>query len=131
MPAAKTALTAPAAAQIRRNSPERYDLSGGGREKRHLASNNFQLVSSGWPTTRTHQDKDMPDPKMRLTTEHAQILDKIKELYCELFLHDGFGELKVEIKFLKKKQKEIIIRCGKDYRFVVDYDIHTGPYAQH
>jgi hypothetical protein len=73
----------------------------------------------------------MSDLKMRLSTEHAQILDKIKELYFELFLHDGFGEFKIEMKFLKKKQKEIIIRCGKDYRFVVDYDTHTGPYSQH
>lgn len=73
----------------------------------------------------------MPDPKMPLKQEHAQILDKIRELYCELFLHDGFGELKIEMKFLKKKQKEIIIRCGKDYRFVVDYDIHAGPFATH
>jgi|UPI000687AE2D hypothetical protein len=73
----------------------------------------------------------MSDPTMSLSTEHAQILDKIRELYCEIFLHDGFGELKVEMKFLKKKQKEIIIRCGKDYRFVVDYDIQTGPYSNH
>jgi hypothetical protein len=73
----------------------------------------------------------MSDPKMQLTTEHARILDKIKELYYELFLHDGFGEIKIEMKFLKKKQKEIIIRCGKDFRFVVDYDIQTGPWSQH
>jgi len=83
------------------------------------------------PATPTLQDKDMPDVKMQLTTEHARILEKIKELYYELFLHDGFGELKIEMKFLKKKQKEIIIRCGKDFRFVVDYDIHTDPYSQH
>ena len=30
--------------------------------------------------------------------------------------------MSVEMKFLKKGQKEILIRCGKDYRFVVDYD---------
>jgi hypothetical protein len=69
--------------------------------------------------------------KMRLSKEHARILDKIQELYHDLFLHDGFGELKVEMKFLKKKQKEIIIRCGKDYRFVVDYDIQNGPGPKH
>ncbi len=63
---------------------------------------------------------------MTLTNEHQQILDKIQELYREIFLHDGFGELKIEMKFLKKKQKEIIIRCGKDFRYVVDYDILPG-----
>lgn len=63
---------------------------------------------------------------MKLANEHQQILDKIQELYREIFLHDGFGELKIEMKFLKKKQKEIIIRCGKDFRYVVDYDILPG-----
>ena len=59
---------------------------------------------------------------MALASEHKKILDKIQELYNEIFLHDGFGELKIEMKFLKRTQKEIILRCGKDYRFVVDYD---------
>ncbi len=52
-----------------------------------------------------HRIKDMPDPKMPLKQEHAQIMDKIRELYCDLFHHDGFGELKVEMKFLKKNKK--------------------------
>jgi hypothetical protein len=29
--------------------------------------------------------------------------------------------MSVEIRFLKRGQKEILIRCGKDYRYVVDY----------
>ncbi len=48
----------------------------------------------------------MPDPKMPLKQEHAQIMDKIRELYCDLFHHDGFGELKVEMKFLKKTKRD-------------------------
>jgi len=42
-------------------------------------------------------------------------------LYDELFLHHGYGEMKVEIRFLRRGQKEIIIHCGKEYRYVVDY----------
>jgi hypothetical protein len=34
--------------------------------------------------------------------------------------HDGFGEMRVEVNILKRKQKEVIIHCGKQYRFVVD-----------
>ena len=60
---------------------------------------------------------------MALEKEHQKILAKIQELYSELFVHNGFGELKIEMKFLKKRQKEIIIRCGKDFRYVVDYNI--------
>jgi hypothetical protein len=29
------------------------------------------------------------------------------------------------MRFLKKGQKEVIIRCGKDFRYVVDYDTQT------
>ena len=49
------------------------------------------------------------------------VLTKIQQLYESIFRHDGFGELKVEVRLLKKGQKEIIIHCGKQYRYVVDY----------
>lgn len=49
------------------------------------------------------------------------VLAKIQQLYESIFRHDGFGELKVEVRLLKKGQKEIIIHCGKQYRYVVDY----------
>ena len=52
---------------------------------------------------------------------NKDVLLKISEIYSEIFEHDGFGEMKVEVKILKRGQKEIIIHCGKQYRFVVDY----------
>ncbi len=45
---------------------------------------------------------------------------KLIELLDEVLDHDGFGDIRVEIKILKRKQKEVIIHCGKQYRFVVD-----------
>jgi len=45
----------------------------------------------------------------------------LTELYEELFRHDGYGELQLEIRFLRRGQKEVIIRCGKQYRYVVPY----------
>lgn len=45
---------------------------------------------------------------------------KMLEVFKELIQHDGFGEFKVEVKILKRKQKEVIIHCGKQYRFVMD-----------
>lgn len=46
---------------------------------------------------------------------------RLNELFQEIFAHDGYGHLEVSIRFLKRKQKEILIKCGKEYRFVVDY----------
>lgn len=59
-----------------------------------------------------------------LPPEHEAIAARIMDLYADLFLHDGFGSIGIEMRFLKKGQKEIIISSGKDYRFVVDW---PGP----
>ncbi|MCL6447058.1 MAG: hypothetical protein K6U04_02730 [Armatimonadetes bacterium] len=62
---------------------------------------------------------------MKHTNE--MVLAKIQQLNEILFRHDGFGEMKVEMKILKKGQKEVIIHCGKQYRYVVDYPGRTAP----
>lgn len=46
--------------------------------------------------------------------------DKLMALFEDILEHDGFGEIRVEVNILKRKQKEVIIHCGKQYRFVVD-----------
>jgi len=56
-----------------------------------------------------------------VTATNATVKLKLAQLYEELFLHDGFGEMRVEMRILKRGQKEVIIHCGKQYRYVVDY----------
>ena len=55
-----------------------------------------------------------------MLTTNKEVKAKILELYDELFSHDGYGEIKVDMRILQRRQKEIIIHCGKQYRFVVD-----------
>ena len=57
-----------------------------------------------------------------LHKDHAELVAKLIELYADLFQHEGYGSMGVEIKFLKKGQKEVLIRCGKDYRYVINYE---------
>ncbi|MCL0063499.1 hypothetical protein M1N11_05040 [Peptococcaceae bacterium] len=52
---------------------------------------------------------------------NEMVLAKIAGLYDALFRHNGFGEMRIEMRILKKGQKEVIIHCGKQYRFVVDW----------
>lgn len=40
---------------------------------------------------------------MEFSQEHDKVTAKLLELYKDLFRHNGFGELKMEIKFLKKR----------------------------
>lgn len=46
--------------------------------------------------------------------------DKLLLLLDEIIEHDGFGEIRIEVNILKRKQKEVILHCGKQYPFVVD-----------
>ena len=50
---------------------------------------------------------------------NAPVKKRLLELLDELIAHDGFGSIKVDIRLLKRGQKEVIIDCGKQYRFVV------------
>jgi hypothetical protein len=46
-------------------------------------------------------------------------------LLDEVLAHDGFGSIRVDVRLLKKGQKEVILDCGKQYRFVVDIPVLT------
>ncbi len=55
-------------------------------------------------------------------SKHTMVLEKLIEVYSELFSHDGYGDISIEMKILRRGQKEVIIHCGKQYRFVLDCD---------
>ncbi|CAD6876700.1 hypothetical protein [Methylomonas fluvii] len=52
---------------------------------------------------------------------------QLETLFDELLHHDGFGELRVEMRLLKRGQKEVILHCGKQYRYVVDFQSRYRP----
>ena len=53
--------------------------------------------------------------------ELSPIKTKLSRLVDELFRHDGYGQIQIDMRLLRRGQKEVIVRCGKEYRFVVDY----------
>ena len=57
----------------------------------------------------------------RTAITNGPVLTKLNDLYHEALAHDGFAEIRVEIRILRRGQKEVILHCGKQYRFVVDY----------
>lgn len=46
---------------------------------------------------------------------------RLMAVFDELLHHDGYGSFKVELRILRRGQKEVIVDCGKQYRFVVDF----------
>lgn len=59
------------------------------------------------------------------TKKEAQ--KKLETLFEELLAHEGFGELRIEMRLLKRGQKEVIIYCGKQYRYVLDFQMQSAP----
>jgi hypothetical protein len=60
---------------------------------------------------------------------NAAVKARLLALYEELLAHDGYGTMKVELRILRRGQKEVIVDCGKQYRFVVDFSAGTAPRA--
>ncbi|MFG6443281.1 hypothetical protein [Roseateles sp. LKC17W] len=56
----------------------------------------------------------MPPPASAIQHHIAQIFE-------ELLRHDGYGEFKVELRILKRGQKEVLVHYGKQYRYVIDF----------
>lgn len=50
---------------------------------------------------------------------------KLLALLDEVLAHDGFGSVRVDVRLLKRGQKEVIVDCGKQYRFVVDIPVQA------
>ena len=57
----------------------------------------------------------------RTTAASGPVLTKLNDLNNEALAHDGIAEIRVEIRILRRGQKEVILHCGKQYRYVVDY----------
>jgi len=60
------------------------------------------------------------------THTNEAVKAKLWELYEELFSHHGYGELRIEMQMLRPDRKEVILHCGKQYRFVVEYPGPSG-----
>ncbi len=51
----------------------------------------------------------------------AAVQTRLLSLLDEVMVHDGYGSIRVDVRLLKKGQKEVIVDCGKQYRYVVDF----------
>lgn len=40
-------------------------------------------------------------------------------LYQEIIAHDGYGDIQVNIRLMPGKNKEVRLRCGREYRYLV------------
>jgi len=65
------------------------------------------------------------NPHTPITRLKAQLLD----LLDDVLAHDGYGTIRIDVKLLKRGQKEVILDCGKQHRHVIDVPAPTDGAA--
>lgn len=60
------------------------------------------------------------------TPAHQALQACLHHLLQEVLDHDGYGSIRIDVRLLKRGQKEVIVECGKQYRFVVDHAPKTA-----
>lgn len=53
-------------------------------------------------------------------SKSIEVVNSLLDVFSDCLEHDGFADFNVQVKILKKGQKEIIIQYGRQYRFVID-----------
>ena len=53
------------------------------------------------------------------TDQSLQFLNHFVGLYEELLNHTGYGDINIHIRHVGPKAREVIVRSGKEYRFLV------------
>lgn len=67
---------------------------------------------------------------MAVNSRRQDVKRHIEALFDELLAHDGYGTLTIEMRLLRRGQKEVILHCGKQYRYVLDFNPRPPTAAQ-
>ena len=74
----------------------------------------------------THRNQTEPDNMNIATTNSAELLKfKLTDMIDDVLAHDGYSDIHIEVKILKRGQKEVILHFGKQYRFVIDMPVKS------
>tara|TARA_R110000796_G_scaffold222162_1_gene338302 strand:+ start:121 stop:552 length:432 start_codon:yes stop_codon:yes gene_type:complete len=86
--------------------------------KRNISYNTLKIFLTTIHPTNNQRQKRYMETNSNQNSDNVK--SKLLDLFDEVLQHDGFGEIRVEMKILKRHQKEVILHCGKQYRFVID-----------
>lgn len=67
------------------------------------------------------------DRSMLDTPTVRSFKQQLIRLADEYLLHDGWGHMEVDMRIMTRRQKEIVIKAGREYRFVVDFKNASDP----
>ncbi len=50
-----------------------------------------------------------------------RLKSQLNDLVDEYLLHDGWGHLEMDMKILARQQKEVVLKAGREYRYIIDF----------
>ncbi len=59
---------------------------------------------------------------MEMSQERERAKQQLLKSFDYLFDFNGAGRMEVSMKILKRGQKEVLIQCGRSYRYVLDIE---------
>lgn len=54
-----------------------------------------------------------------MSDQNLSFFNTFISLYQEIIAHDGYGDIEINIRLLPGRQKEVRLRCGREYRYLV------------
>lgn len=54
-----------------------------------------------------------------MSDQNILFLNTLIALYQEIIAHDGYGDMEVSIRLLPGRKKEVRLRCGREYRYLI------------
>lgn len=60
-------------------------------------------------------------PSIITSPEVQKLKTQLNKIVDEYLMHDGWGHFEMDMKILTRHQKEVILRAGREYRFVIDF----------
>ena len=64
--------------------------------------------------------------KEKKNDESLDFLNRFVELYEDLLRHEGYADLTIEVRNRSAIEKEILLKCGKEYRYTVNVSSYRG-----
>jgi hypothetical protein len=53
------------------------------------------------------------------SSDAAAAWQKLGDLFVDVLAHSGYGEIRIDVRWLSKGRKEVVLSSGKQYRFVI------------
>ena len=61
------------------------------------------------------------DRSMLESASVKRLKSQLGAIVDDYLLHDGWGHMELDMKILARQQKEVVVKAGREYRYIIDF----------